>query len=140
MSNGEILKIRPDIYQAMLLDDILHTLRDNSELLGDIVKKLDAIIPEGILENIKDLNITAEPVNLLVKTGLGSGWHSISITNDGVNNVYCAINSSRPFDKVPHKIKPSETYEVDFRAAKINLVHLYTDSGVTSTVRISAKR
>jgi len=57
MSNGEILKIRPDIYQAMLLDDILHTLRDNSELLGDIVKKLDAIIPEGILENIKDLNI-----------------------------------------------------------------------------------
>lgn len=139
--------IRADQAQVLLLDHIATMLRklgedqrltaEKTRLTEEILRSM---IPEGIVEPLKTITVTDEPVVVeppfLIN---GKRWFSVKISNDGPNTVNAIINTGKS-GNTPRPILMDETYTVEFKTAIIRDVYLYCASGETASLRISGVR
>lgn len=138
---NEKITIDKKTLEQILDDDNLHELKLNNDLLKDLIHTVMLTIPDGYLDDTGTITITDKPKNLLVKEGLGSNWHAVAVINDGSNSCFVNINTSRSSDaERAHEVKPNEEFKVDFGAARIRLVHLFCNTGETTTIRLSGTR
>jgi len=125
----EEARIRPDVLQAALLHKI-------TKRLGDLTKLVQQQIPEGVVEPLRPVVATTEPQ--VVKPPVwNKPWFSVSIVNDGPNDCWVVVNTENGGN--PYLLKVDESYEDDFKSAKIRDIYVYTDTG-TATLRIRGTR
>jgi len=124
---SEEKKVRPEVLQAAILDEIAERLCRLEELAK-------AEVPEGIVEPIEKYTITETrtPFRPL------KPWFSISIINDGPSDVFCIINTEKSFEE--HRILLHETYNIDMRRPKVTNALMWCNHGETSNVRVVGVR
>lgn len=126
ISKYNLTKVSPEILQVILLD----------ELTGRIAEYLSDRTSNGYIQtwgSDSPLTITDELEEFKMDYPAQSG----AISNDGAtNDVYVWINSTM---RRKHKIKPSETFNINLETHKLNCLWLKCDKGGSTTVRITVK-
>lgn len=129
-----IVKERPYVLEALqtqILYDIAGMIEESLERLMNLERLLTK--PKGYVYAV---NITVdkmtvvdflrnEPYNLL---------YSMTIYNDGPDNVYPSINIYQRITP----LKPGETLHVDYQSPKIEKLYLDVDAGKRASVRVFA--
>lgn len=139
-------RIRPDILQTMLLDEIVGRLEALEEVSAQVKIILKYIseemerIPEGIVFPI-ELTITGNRITKFDIEEEPSGghrpWFSCAIYADGPDTLWVAVNTTiRGFSRV----EKAEGVNVDFHSPKIKKLFFYTIKDGECAVRIIAER
>ena len=125
LADGE--KVRPEVMQVALLDEI-------AERLLRVEKLLKAEVPEGAVEPIEKFTISE------VKTRIKplKSWFSMSLINDGPSSIFVIVNTEKSFEE--HEVLVHETYNIDMRRALIVDILCWCNHGETSVVRIVGVR
>lgn len=122
-NNNETKTIKPDIFQAVLMDEMARNVRE----LRDTIKNT---IPEGIISSFIE-TIDENPSEFRPR----KPWFSITVYNRGPNPVHVGVN-------VGHgggiKIEAGDSFPVDLGASKIRYVKLWCDSGETTNIKLIA--
>ena len=138
----EVTKLRPDILQTFLLDEISGRLQELSEIVDRFGKLVERIeqgmekVPQGIMVPY-DVSIQGTKLYRLDIFEISeSEWFSCSVVNDedSSDSIDVAINDHR---RGFRRLRPSEALEVDFHAPKLRYIFLKcaTASG-SATVHI----
>ena len=112
-------RIDPKILQAILQDD---TVR----LLKQVLTTLEKQIPRGMVDATEGGEVFSGDRVVPFQTPI----FGISITNDGPDSIWVAVNSEAP--NRLHEIKITETYKVDMGAAVIKYIFIRVPSGTAS--------
>lgn len=126
-STGEQEKIEAGPMQVVLLDEIAGRLLAIEELIR-------AEQPVGAVEPIEKFKIT----DIRTHLPLRKPWFSVSIINDGEDDVFCIINTEKSFEE--HRIRPNETYNIAMITAVITNLLFWCNKGEAATVRIVGTR
>jgi hypothetical protein len=122
-------RLRPDVMQVALLDEIAERLLSLEEMQRSQE-------PQGIVDVIQPpITVTDQKRQLKPTEG---AWFSVSIINDGHEDVWAIINTIKSFQ--PHLIRAGETYPVAFNRPVIKDVLLYCDKDKTTQVRFIGVR
>ena len=121
-------KVKPDVLQTALLDEI-------AERLLHVERMLAEEKPEGVVEPIEPVSVTE---TLRRVKAPFKPWFSVSIVNDGPNDVYVIVNSEKSFEW--HRVPVGETYKVDMKRPAIKDVLLKCEPGETASVRVVGSR
>lgn len=121
-------RVRPDILQAALLD----------EIAGRLLEIQDSMLeerPEGITEPIEPVAVTDAQRFVLAPF---EPWFSVMITNDGPDSVWAVVNSEKSI--TPHLIRIGEVYQVAVKTSILKDVLLYCNEHETASVRVVGVR
>ena len=109
-------------------------LNEIAERLMNLEKILQAAQPIGAVEPIEKFQITDVKRHMpLLKP-----WFSVSIINDGDDDVFCIINTEKSFEE--HRILPHETYNIAMITAVIKDLLFWCNHGESAIVRIVGTR
>lgn len=109
-------------------------LNEIAERLMNLEKLAKATQPIGAVEPIEKFVITDVRRHMpLVKP-----WFSVSIINDGTDDVFCIVNTEKSFEE--HRILPHETYNIAMLTAVIKDLLFWCNHGESATVRIVGVR
>lgn len=122
-------KVRPDVLQTALLDEIAERLMT----LERLQKEERA---EGVVEPIEPVSVTEEGKHL--RPPVGKPWMSMDLINDGPQSCWVLVNTGKSID--PHEVKKGETYPIDMKRPIIEDVYLYCKPGETASLRIVGLR
>jgi len=120
--------IRLDVLQAALLDEI-------ADRLLNIQRMVSEEKPEGVVEPIEPVSVTDSARRVVAPV---KPWFSVSIVNDGPNDVYAIVNTEKSFDW--HRIPVGETYKVDMKRPIIKDILLKCEPGEKASVRVVGSR
>ncbi|MDL1957031.1 MAG: hypothetical protein LWW95_08325 [Candidatus Desulfofervidus auxilii] len=123
--NPKQLKITPEIFQIILLDEIAERLEDIAELL-----KREQV--NGDIESFV-YNVTDSGVEIRV---LSYKWVSMTILNDGTNDLY--VSNKLYSQTAP--LKQNESLRIRLTKKAIDKIWLWTDPGLTTIARVFALR
>lgn len=126
-SNDGETKIPTDVAQVMLLQKLI-------EKTCALEKLAQATHPIGAVEPIEKYHIT----DVRRHMPLLKPWFSVSIINDGVDDVFCIVNTEKSFEE--HRIHVNETYNINMVTAVIKDLLFWCDHGEHATVRIVGTR
>ena len=121
-------RVRADVFQAALLDEIAERLLSIEQMLGE--EK-----PEGVVEPMEPITVTDVTRRVMAPI---KPWFSVNIVNDGPNDVYAIVNSEKSFEW--HRIPKGEPYKVDMKRPVIKDVLLKCESGENASVRVVGAR
>ena len=135
----ETTKVSVAEAQVILLNEVLETLQVIATQTKRTEEMTQAMLPEGIVEPLKTLNVTDKPQTVYPPHhASGKYWFSVKITNDGPDNCKVIINTEK--SSSPREINVDETYGVEFKTAIIRDLYFYCESGETASVRITGVR
>jgi len=123
--NPKQLKITPEIFQIILLDEIAERLEDIAELL-----KREQV--NGDIESFV-YTVTHNGVEIRV---LSYKWVSMTILNDGTNDLY--VSNKLYSQTAP--LKQNESLRIRLTKKAIDKIWLWTDPGLTTIARVFALR
>lgn len=139
-------RIRPDILQTMLLDEIIGRL-EAVEKFTEQVKIIIAYIaaemervPEGLVYSIDKTITGSKIVEYDIEKEVTAGhllWFSCTIYNRGPDSLWVAINTTT---KGFTKIDESETFSVDFHSPKVKKLYFYSTTEGTCLATIVGER
>lgn len=121
-------RIRGDILQAILTDEVAGRLADLHNLISQT-------IPQGIVQT---LSLSLSGRNLQQHKP-DKPWFSFSLKNksDSSGTVYARVNRENADE---HAIAPDDTWDVSMGAAKIEMIYLRTDDGQTASIILTGVR
>lgn len=118
-------RVRPDVMQTILLDEIAGRLEEMVERLGGLladIEKQMMRIPQGIMVPV-DVKVEGTTLQSIGVAPLAGGdWFACSIQNseDSQSNVLVSVNSSiRGF----RELRPSEAMDINFYGPKIRTIY-----------------
>jgi len=109
-------------------------LNEIAERLMDIEKLAKATHPIGAVEPIEKFRIT----DVRRHMPLVNPWFSVSVINDGDDDVFCIVNTEKSFEE--HRIHANETYTIGMITAVIKDLLFWCNHGEHATVRIVGTR
>jgi hypothetical protein len=109
-------------------------LNEIAERLMNLEKLAKATQPAGAVEPIEKFRIT----DVRRHMPLQKPWFSVSIINDGDDDVLCIVNTEKSFEE--HRIHMNETYNINMVTAVIKDLLFWCDHGESATVRIVGTR
>ncbi len=127
MSNDQRKKIESGPMEIALLNEI-------AERLLALEKLAKATQPVGAVEPIEKFVIT----DVRRRMPLQKPWFSVSIINDGDDDVFCIVNTEKSFEE--HGIHVNETYNINMVTAVIKDLLLWCNHGEHAHVRIVGTR
>lgn len=121
-------RVRPDVLQSRLLDDV-------ADKLIELANLVSMTIPQGIVEG---MTLTLSGNNVQQIRPL-SPWFYFTLYNkdDSDGTVYVRVNDANG-DERP--VKPDDSFNVNFGAAIIHAIYVRTDADSTATIEVSAGR
>ena len=126
-STGKQKRISEGPMSVALLDEI-------AQRLMNLEKLAKATQPIGAVEPIEKFVITDVRRHMpLVKP-----WFSVSVINDGNDDVFCIVNTEKSFEE--HRIHALETYNINMVTAVIKDLLFWCAHGEHATVRIVGTR
>ncbi len=126
-STGMQKRISEGPMSIALLDEI-------AERLMNLEKLAKATQPIGAVEPIEKFLIT----DVRRHMPLLKPWFSVSVINDGDDDVFCIVNTEKSFEE--HRIHVNETYTIGMVTAVIKDLLFWCDHGEHATVRIVGTR
>ena len=130
--------------KAKLTPEIIMATKgiETVEILAEILKGQNLIVPKGVVENPGPFTITyANPQRIKC---LPTWWFSFSLFNDGPQSMWVLVEGTS--EEVlepprPHEVLNGESYNVDMGSPLIRGIYLYcANPGDSATVRISGVR
>jgi len=109
-------------------------LNEIAERLMSLEKLAKATQPIGAVEPIEKFVIT----DVRRHMPLQKPWFSVSIINDGDDDVFCIVNTEKSFEE--HRIHLNETYNINMVTAVIKDLLFWCSHGEHATVRIVGTR
>ena len=109
-------------------------LNEIAERLMNLEKLAKATQPIGAVEPIEKFRIT----DVRRHMPLQKPWFSVSIVNDGDDDVFCIINTKESFEE--HRILMGETYTINMVTPVIKDLLFWCNHGEHATVRIVGVR
>jgi len=109
-------------------------LNEIAERLLALEKLAKATQPIGAVEPIEKFVIT----DVRRHMPLQKPWFSVSIINDGDDDVFCIVNTEKSFEE--HRIHLNETYNINMVTAVIKDLLFWCNHGEHATVRIVGTR
>ena len=114
-----------EILSLAILDEI-------AERLSHIEEMQRSQIPDGVILPITQTIVGDE----IVTVGTLLPWISVTIYNDGPDDVFSAINNQAEY----LELNINDQRTVDMKTHKISRLNFYCRVGETATVRIDTKR
>lgn len=124
MSGGE-QRLDPKVLQTILSDDAVTLLRD-------IKKATEAKVPSGTVWSPAG---SGETIVKEATIYFPKPLFSISIINDGADEIDVSVNTSKIGSPFSHRVKVDETYTINMGAAKISFIYVKVDGGGSATIR-----
>lgn len=109
-------------------------LNEIAERLMSLEKLAQATQPIGAVEPIEKFVIT----DVRRHMPLQKPWFSVSVINDGNDDVFCIVNTEKSFEE--HRIHMNETYNINMVTAVIKDLLFWCNHGEHATVRIVGTR
>jgi len=122
-SIGKQKRISEGPMSIALLDEI-------AQRLMNLEKLAKATQPIGAVEPIEKFVIT----DVRRHMPLQKPWFSVSVINDGNDDVFCIVNTEKSFEE--HRIHINETYNINMVTAVIKDLLFWCNHGEHATVRI----
>jgi hypothetical protein len=127
-SIAERKRLRPDVLQTALLDEI-------AERLYTLQRFQEEERAEGVVEPVEPISVTHEVRRVISPI---KPWFDVNVINDGPDDVYVMVNSEKSFEW--HRVPKNETYKVDMKRGIIKDVLLKCEPGKTASVRVVGAR
>lgn len=121
-------RVSPAVLTVALLDEV-------AERLLTIQKLAEEQRAEGVVEPIEPVAVVATPRRVLAPF---KPWFSITIVNDGPNDVKALVNTETGLDW--HKIVKDETFKVEVNRGILKDVLLKCEPNENASVRIVGSR
>ena len=121
-------RIRPDVLQTALLDDIAFRI---SSLENVIRGYIQLIQPEG-RSVYEEIEVRSSKINYRVFKPL----FSLHVWNDGPDDVFIAINEQKMRDKYI-KLKKDEDTSFKYNVPVIRLLYYYCREGESADIRVA---
>lgn len=109
-------------------------LNEIAERLMNLEKLIQATQPIGAVEPIEKFTIT----DVRRHMPLQKPWCSVSVINDGDDDVFCIVNTEKSFED--HRIHANETYTINMVTGIIKDLLFWCAHGEHATVRIVGTR
>lgn len=148
---GEVVRIRPDVLQTALLDDMIYklgslelvlvdirtTLSESFKNLEDKVDKINTFLEDTSYEGrTKTVSKTITGNDGNVKIPITEKWYEYTIFNDGPDDVYVESSEKSRGDT---SINMGDQITVKSKRGSSKPVYARADSGDTATVRVVYK-
>lgn len=109
-------------------------LNEIAERLMNLEKLAQATQPIGAVEPIEKFLIT----DVRRHMPLQKPWFSVSVINDGDDDVLCIVNTEKSFEE--HRIHKDETYNINMVTPVIKDLLFWCGHGEHATIRIVGAR
>lgn len=120
-------RVSPQPMEVALLNEI-------AERLMSLENLAKATQPIGAVEPIEKFLIT----DVRRHMPLQKPWFSVSVINDGDDDVFCIVNTEKSFEE--HRIRKDETYNINMVTPVIKDLLFWCGHGEHATVRIVGVR